>query len=352
MRALERIGRLATSTPVRVVVTVGLLAVIAATIDWTTVVDGLDQASWGLFALAVVLLFASFIVAAYRWRKLLEAADVPATGGQAFNAYLIGMFANNLLPTGFGGDAVRAWVVAGKGKPLARGLTSVGIDRASALACLLVLAWVAVGLKAGDIPGDVVFLLGASTAIGIAAAGAAVAVARRRGLGRFLPESIRPWTGEVAKVIRSTISDRTLIGEIVLIGVGYQAIVLAAFWLISESLGLALDPADLAVVVPTVLIVMLVPISLAGFGVREGAFIVLLAEFGIPAADATLLSLLSVVAVTIASLPAVVPLATGRSLAGGPDRSGFGSYGSRSRGMGPMAPEPEAGGSRLESLDG
>jgi hypothetical protein len=200
------------------------------------------------------------------------------------------------------------------------------------MACLLILAWVAVIVKVGEIPGDVVLLLAASTGLAGLALAAAVVVARRRGLGRFLPEAIRPWTGEVAKVIRSTLADRALIGEIMLIGIAYQAIVLAAIWLISESLGLPLDPADLAIVVPTILVVMLAPISLAGFGVREGAFIVLLAKFGISSADATLLSLLSVVAVTIASLPAAIPLATGKTLLPGSNRSNrsiFRTYPSR-----------------------
>jgi hypothetical protein len=89
---------------------------------------------------------------------------------------------------------------------------------------------------------------------------------------------------------------------------------LAGFWLIAESLGLGLDPAELTVVVPPVLLAALLPISIAGFGVREGAFVVLLAEFGVSSADATLLSLLSVAAVVVASIPGGLAIAAGREL--------------------------------------
>ena len=311
MIGLRRITRVATSLPVRILVSTLLLAIVAASIDWGTVADGLGDASWGLFALSVLVFFAGFAVAAVRWLALLRAGDVEATARGALRAYLIGMFANNLLPSGYGGDAVRAWVVARTGKPLARALTSVVVDRVSALVCLLALAWIAAVVKSGEIPGGIVLLLAISTALCALAGIAGLVVARRRGLGRFLPDSVRPWTGEVAKVIRTYERDRGLLAEVLALGVVYQALVLVAFWLIAESLGLDLDPAELAVVVPPVLLAALLPISVAGFGVREGAFVVLLAEFGISAADATLLSVLSVVAVTIASLPGGIAIAIG-----------------------------------------
>ena len=59
----------------------------------------------------------------------------------------------------------------------------------------------------------------------------------------------------------------------------------------------------IAVILPLVLVATLMPISIAGFGVREGAFVALLAETGVASADALLLSLATVAAVAIASLP-------------------------------------------------
>ena len=308
---MRRLAAIATSLPVRIAVSVGLLAIVAASIDWGTVSEGLADASWGLFVAAIGIYFAGFAIASVRWHALLEAADVPVTQRASLRAYLIGMFANNLLPSGYGGDAVRAWVVSGTGKPLARSLTSVIADRVSALLCLLAIAWIACVFKADEIPGTVVLLLGISTALLGAVGVVALVIARRRGLGRFLPDAVRPWASEVAGVIRAYEGDRRLIALVLALGIAYQAVVLTGFWLIAEALGLGLDPAVLAIVVPPALIVALLPISVAGFGVREGAFVVLLGEFGVSAADATLLSLLAVAAVAIASAPGGVAIATG-----------------------------------------
>ncbi len=67
----------------------------------------------------------------------------------------------------------------------------------------------------------------------------------------------------------------------------------------------------LAVVIPLVLIATLLPISIAGFGVREGTFVALLGEVGVSAGDATLLSLLSAAALALASLPGGLALVVG-----------------------------------------
>jgi uncharacterized protein (TIRG00374 family) len=294
---------------VRILVSVGLLALVALSIDWDTVAHGLANADWWLFALATVIYFCGFVIATVRWDSLLHAAHVGVGFLPSLRAYLIGMFANNLLPSGYGGDAVRAWVVAGTGKPLARSVTSVIVDRASALACLILLAWVGVAFKAGDVPGDVVILLAVATGLALLAGLAGLLIVRRSGLGRFLPDGVREYTGEVATVLRAYERDRGLLARVVVLGVVYQATVLVAFWLIAEALGLDLDPVILAIVVPPVLLAAVLPISVAGFGVREGAFVVLLGEFGISSADATLLSVLSVASVALASLPGGLAIA-------------------------------------------
>jgi hypothetical protein len=60
-----------------------------------------------------------------------------------------------------------------------------------------------------------------------------------------------------------------------------------------------------------VTVATLVPISIGGFGVREGTYVLLLGGASIGATDATLISVLSVAALFIASLPGAFMLARG-----------------------------------------
>ena len=67
----------------------------------------------------------------------------------------------------------------------------------------------------------------------------------------------------------------------------------------------------IAVTVPLVLVLTLLPVSVAGFGVREGGFAVLLGTAGVATTDATLLSLTTVAVMAVASLPGAVAIVAG-----------------------------------------
>jgi uncharacterized membrane protein YbhN (UPF0104 family) len=302
-RLRQRAVSVVTSLPVRIAISCGLLAIVALSIDWQLLTDRLAGAAWGWFALATALIVGAFAIGAVRWHMLLERSELAVTWRRTGRAYAIGAFANNLLPSGFGGDAVRAWVVARSGPPLARALTSVLTDRATAFACLIPVAWCGVVVTPGEIPGSIVVLLAAASVAALAAALIAIALLRRRGLGRLLPAPLRGWAAEVARTLRGYGADRGLLARVLALGFAFQAMIVTAFWLLGESLDLPLDLPLLAAILPLVLLAMLVPISIAGFGVREGAFVALLAEVDIPASDAVLLSLFTVAAVAIASLP-------------------------------------------------
>ena len=308
---MQRTWRVVTSFPARVLITIGLIAIVAATIDWPALGDVIADASWGWFAVAVALILCSFVVASARWRLLLVVASVPASMARTVRAYLAGAFANNLLPTGFGGDALRAWLVSRASLPFARSLTSVGVDRATALGCGIALGWVGVaaqpeGLGAAQLAPLVVVTAAAAIALWVA-----LLAVRRGGLGRYVPRRARPWTGEIADTLRTYLADRSLIALVLVLGFGFQLLTLAAIWALSEMLGLDLEPALIAVVVPLVLIATALPISIGGFGVREGSYVALLADAGVSAGDATLLSLLSAAAMALASLPGGLVLLIG-----------------------------------------
>jgi glycosyltransferase 2 family protein len=303
MSVLRRLAAIATSLPGRILISVALLTVVAVSIDWGDVTDRLSEASWGLFALGTLLLIANISLAALRWQILLNGADLHPRLRDSARAYWIGLFSNNLLPGGFGGDAVRAWLVAPKGAPLARALTSVLVDRGTAFALLVPIAWVGVAVGAGEIPESIVVLLAVVTGASSAAALVAFVLLRRRGLGRFLPGVLRAWGFEVANTLRRYAAERERMAEVVALAVVFQLLVIASTWILSESLGLDIDPELIAVVLPLVLFATIVPISIAGFGVREGAFVALLGEAGVSSGDAVLLSLATVASVAIASLP-------------------------------------------------
>jgi len=310
-QAPRRAGALLITLPARLLISAGLLALVATQIDWGAVGDTLADASWAWFAAAVALAFIALVIGALRWYAFLRSGGPATSLGAALRAYGIGAFSNNLLPTGFGGDLVRAMVIAPPGPLLARALASVAGDRFSALLCGLLLAWLGALIEPAEVPGSFLVLLALATGAGLAGLVIGAFVVRRQGLGRYLPRVVRPWAGEAAAALRAYDRDRRLQARAVALGLAFQALMVAASWSLSEALGLGLGPGLLAVVTPLVLIATLLPVSIAGFGVREGSFVALLGEVGVSAGDATLLSLLSAAALAVASLPGGLALVVG-----------------------------------------
>ena len=71
-----------------------------------------------------------------------------------------------------------------------------------------------------------------------------------------------------------------------------MALTIAAFKLIADAIGSPLPFGTWAMIVPPVTLIQLVPVSLAGWGVREAALVVALGSFGVPAEAALAVSVL------------------------------------------------------------
>src|SRR5437870_458879 len=150
---MERLRRVARSFWLRALVSFGLLALVVSQIDLGAGTSRLSHGRWAWFVAAVALLFFSFLVAAARWFLFLEAAGVGESVSDAVRAYLIGAFTTNFLPTQFGGDLTRAWL-AGRPGTRIRTATTVVVDRATAIGCLIVVAWLAFAIGPAPVPGS------------------------------------------------------------------------------------------------------------------------------------------------------------------------------------------------------
>jgi uncharacterized membrane protein YbhN (UPF0104 family) len=314
---LAILRRLAGSFWIRLLVSAGLLAIVATQIDFHALRGRLSGGSWGWFAAAVAVLFVSFVVAALRWQLFLDAAGVPARPVETVRAYLIGTFANNFLPSQIGGDVARVFLVGGPGTRT-RAATTVVVDRATAIGCLVLTAWLAFAIDTGAIPGALVAALTAATGVLVlGGAAAAVLVRGRTGLGRLLPRRFHGLAADVRDSVLACV-EAPVLWRTVALGAAFQALVVLSLWLASRAIALELSYAVLAVTLPPVLLVSALPISIAGYGVREGSFVLLLRHVGVSATDATLLSLLAGISFAIASLAGGVAMARRRATRAAP----------------------------------
>jgi glycosyltransferase 2 family protein len=304
------LSQLVSSVWFRGLVTVALLGLVLAQVDFSAAASTLAEAQWDWFAAAVALMAAGIVVGGARWYLLLRAAAVNVPRSTAIRAFSLAFFFNTVLPTSVGGDAVRAWIVGRPTGQVVTAATTVVLDKITALVCLFVVAGTALLLDSPSVPSSVaasffwtaVLFVGALAVVAAAAAGSAR-------LAHRLPEGVRTAAGQVWSALHGWMRSPRLVLWVFALGIVYQLMGVGVLVLLAEAIGFDLPFSLAAVTAAVVLLAMLLPISIGGFGVREAGFVVLLGEAGIGTTDATLLSLLSALVILLASVAVLAPLA-------------------------------------------
>jgi glycosyltransferase 2 family protein len=110
---------------------------LATRVDLSGAAQIMSQAAPPLVAATLVVLLAANLAVALRWHVILS-AEAPSPGaGTLLKIVLIGLFFNQVLPTGVGGDAVRAWRCRKVGIGWGSAIRSILLDRACGYLILL-----------------------------------------------------------------------------------------------------------------------------------------------------------------------------------------------------------------------
>ena len=310
--ALRRVAR---SYTFRVAVSVVLLLAVLSRVDLREIANQLRDGHPGLFVLAVAVIMCAVVTGGVRWHAFLALVSVAASRRDAVRAFFAGAFATNFLPASIGGDLVRGWVATSAGHR-ARAFASVIVDRASVFGCGIILAWTAVVL-ADDVPATAVKVLVVTTTVFLTGAalfvlGVIVGTSSRVSLRRFVPSRVLPVTRDFGRGLRASFAHPRVFVSTTASGLLYQVLVVTGIWLLARAVDVAISFPAVAIVLPSVLVLAAIPISIGGLGVRELAFVTLLAPFDVSATDATLVSLLAGAAYVLATAPGAVTLLAGR----------------------------------------
>jgi uncharacterized membrane protein YbhN (UPF0104 family) len=287
---------------VKIAISVALLWALFANVDAGAVLRQMAGARLELLIAALAALLVLAIVQAYRWTVVLKAIGVRLGLRPASLMVLIGLFFNQTLPSTIGGDAVRMWRAHKLGLDLAPAVNGVMIDRLSALAALLLVAIIGVPKMHGLLGDGIAFwVIPGFILAGLA--GFAVLMALDR-----LPPAFMRWRavaalGRLSGDARRTLIDRRYGPAVIGLSLFIQVCVSSTVWLIAAGLGLDVGWFDCLILVPPVMLISMVPISIAGWGVREGAMVSAFGLVGLSAGDALALSIMFGVIVSLVGVP-------------------------------------------------
>lgn len=263
------------------------------------------QAGWATVALAV--LFGQLLLTGVRWYFVGQLVGAGIGVGLAMRLILVGQFFNQVLPSSVGGDGVRAWLLSRAGISIRHALVSVICDRGAALILLTVI--VACTLPIVIVSGDAAIPSARPLAITVDAltvsgllflflwGEAFSAWLIRLPLARPLGVVIR----DLRRVLFSSEKSLWVVGLTIVV----QAMVVMSTYFCALALGVKFGMVHL-LMLPLIMLVSSIPLSFAGWGLRESAMVTGLGFAGIPAADALAVSVSFGIAQLLIGLPGVV----------------------------------------------
>lgn len=293
----------------------GLIAWVLSKVDLAAAWAEAKSIDPAMAVLAVALMVFQIMLGAARWGLVLRALSAAFSWVQTVTVYYVGVFFSIVLPGAVGGDAVRMWFARKNGLPLGTAVNSVALERAVTvfgLVLLVCLTQPILMVRLPDLPGAWVFpVLLAVCVLGILT----LATLDK------LPQSLHRWRLVRGLAVLATDTRKLFfhpgysLATLVVALVGHVNLSLAVY-VLAVGLGLDVHVLDCLVLVPPVILIMTLPISIAGWGVRETAMVTAFGFVGLPAASILVLSILFGIVTMLTALPGglVFLLAGGRKM--------------------------------------
>lgn len=283
---------LAPRTLIRIVIAAVLLGAVAWRLDFREVGDRLAAVQAVPLALALAFALVQVALTSIRWHVVLGALGVSLPLAANIRANIVSIFANALVLNVVAGAVTRAVYLRDRGQPIRHAVTSTLVERALVLVVLASLT--GIGLARLDLnfsPDTARLARWGLAALAVAATALLlVRLARLKWRDRAaqaeaeIGRALRDALG-VARDLRALLvaTALTVASQAALIGLGIA---------VARALRLDVPAADLVAILPIVALVAAIPISIAGFGVREYGAAVLLGALGVPFVEAALVGFL------------------------------------------------------------
>jgi uncharacterized protein (TIRG00374 family) len=283
----------------KAVVSIALIWYLLSITEFSAVFASLRSANPFWLMLSFITLLIGKILTSYRWQILLKAQNIDIPLRFLIASVFVGQFFNSFLPTTVGGDAMRAYDTASQSKESTKSVMSVFADRLIGVFALVILALFAliVGYLSGQdvsfyvIPVLLVFFL--CSLVMLMIINAKLVGILDRVLQYFRLPKISAKLDEAYQSIHILKDEPRILLIAFLVSLLLQVNVILFYYFIGVSLDLGVSFLYFSMIVPVALVVLLVPFSINGIGIREGIFVYLLTELGVQTKDAIALSWIS-----------------------------------------------------------
>jgi len=254
---------------IKILVSAALLYFALRKANFSDLASRINVASLGWIGLAISVTFLQIFVGVLRWREVSAECGAPLATSQAMRFNLIGAFFNQTLPSSIGGDAVRLWLVARAGAGWRAATYSIFVDRAIGLIALAIMIVASLPWSynlIGDPHGRSALLFVDSAAL---AGGAGFLI-----LGRLHWPWLKRWWATHHVHACAVIANRVIFSrqrgpKIAMLSLLVHVLAVVIAWCVVRSIAAPVVFGQVFQLIPPVLLITMLPISIAGWGVRE-----------------------------------------------------------------------------------
>jgi len=286
----------------KTVVTGGLIWLVVRGVDFESAMTRMARMSAPSAIIAVGLLMLHCLVAGWRWRMVMRLFGAPLPLRDSIRLFFEGYFFNNALPSTIGGDGVRIYRAMRLGMPFGASVSGVLLDRVTGLTGLFIIVAAGQPLLYARVE-DTTTRLAFAAVLLAGVMGIAAMILARYIPERFIPGRLREPVHKLSAATRTAYLHPAVSLPVLGLAVLVQGIIVLSVHVIAVGLGLDVGLFESLVLVPAVILLSTVPVSIGGWGVREGLMVMALGLAGVPAEGALSVSILFGLAQIAAGLP-------------------------------------------------
>jgi len=292
----------------KLLITVSLCYWLFSNIEFQTLQQSLEQIGVFWMVAGVLLHIAVYFLGALRWWQLLTHIHTTTPFLKAFPSYYLGVFFNNFLPTGIGGDTVRILHLRVRGISTKSLVSSTVVDRVIGILTVMIMALCGVlisenlGISNHTRIVLIVFFVAGLLIIGVLLSDRSVRFVDALA-DKYRHKRVRTWLLDIVLACYSYRSTKSRIAFAFALSIIGQSLIILTYYMLGRGLGLDLPLVTYFVAIPAVFLAASLPISIGGLGVREGTLVGILIASGADLKIAINLSLAYLLVLWTSSVP-------------------------------------------------
>ena len=282
-----------------------LLIFLLKSVSWKVLIEQIAHLDPGALLICVALGFYGVVISSYQWQCLLDGEHIHIDLRRLINLYQVGISFNHFLPTGMGGDVVKAYYIGKEGKNTAGSASAVLMSRVTGFFGMILISFpiliywhahIAREIKVGY----VLSCLAMASVFLLAFVG--VKLLPRFLHRRCINERILQSMVKLGTALQESAQRPRALWGAITFGMLYHIGYVLNYYAYGLLLRINVPLTFYLVAIPFVSLIAFLPFSINGYGLREGAFVLMFSTVHVPVPISMLLVLLMDVQVLLFGL--------------------------------------------------